>query len=167
MRSSSVSGRETSPPTYHVSSPALWVHYEGYLLTFVEPIHLVYTQFFCELVKCANDKRTSRIVLLYHTAVWRIRILPLSMSTLANGLCLSLPDEGHTWAFLKFVINSETKFDWLDILCLRQPSNILDSETPREKEWAIDGSTIGLIIYWYVNVMRYFYGLETKFNPYG
>lgn len=54
-----------------------------------------------------------------------------------------------------FGIDLEAKFDWLRILWLRQ--QVLTKIAKRYENY-LDVSTIGMIIYWYVNVMpvRYF-----------
>ena len=56
------------------------------------------------------------------------------------------------------------EYVWIDVLCLRQQSEIDYLENLREKEWKLDVPTIGNIYRAAANIVRYFNGLGVHFS---
>ena len=59
------------------------------------------------------------------------------------------------------------EYVWVDVVCLRQQSNIHDLEQLRREEWKLDVPTIGNIYRRATHIVRYFNGLGVPFSNNG
>ena len=59
------------------------------------------------------------------------------------------------------------EYIWIDVVCLRQQSSIIDLERLRREEWKLDVPTIGNIYREATNIVRYFNGLGVPFSNNG
>ena len=65
------------------------------------------------------------------------------------------------------LLNLGAEYVWIDVVCLRQQTNIHDLERLRREEWKLDVPTIGNIYREATNIVRYFNGLGVPFSNNG
>ena len=56
------------------------------------------------------------------------------------------------------------EYIWIDVLCLRQKSEVDHLEKLRVEEWKLDVPTIGNVYRAAANIVRYFNGLGVRFS---
>ncbi|KAF8429071.1 hypothetical protein EV426DRAFT_557365 [Tirmania nivea] len=99
----------------------------------------------------------------------------LSHSWTSNRECMMTPANRWQWPVAlphevpidrvrRELLRFGAKYVWLDVLCLRQPGELVDEET-RQREWKLDVPTIGNIYRIATTIVRYFNGLGRKFSP--